>query len=318
MTNTLSGGRAIETALAAGTPVAAPLPSRRKPTARKRVASVGWYIGVILISVVTVAPLVWTISTSLKPATEILSGALNLIPANATLDNYLQVFDEVPFGRYFVNSLVLGIGGAATNIFFGALGGYALAKLQFKGRAAVFAVFLSSLMIPGIITMIPSFLILRSIPFAGGNDVFGQSGLGLINTYWAVIIPGAAGAFAVFFMKQFFETLPDELGEAARIDGASEFRIFAIIYFPLAKAGLAVLGIISFQAGWNNFLWPLIVLNSQDMMTVQVGLASFVNNYETAYGPLMAGTVIASLPVLLVFLFAQRYIIEGVAHVGSK
>ena len=178
--------------------------------------------------------------------------------------------------------------------------------------------FLSSLMIPGIITMIPSFLILRSIPFAGGNDVFGQGGLGLINTYWAVIIPGAAGAFAVFFMKQFFETLPDELGEAARIDGASEFRIFAIIYFPLAKAGLAVLGIISFQAGWNNFLWPLIVLNSQDMMTVQVGLASFVNNYETAFGPLMAGTVIASLPVLLVFLFAQRYIIEGVAHVGSK
>jgi multiple sugar transport system permease protein len=228
------------------------------------------------------------------------------------------VFEEVPFGRYFVNSLVLGLGGAATNIFFGALGGYALAKLRFKGRAAVFGVFLSSLMIPGIITMIPSFLILRGIPFAGGNDVLGQGGLGLINTYWAVIIPGAAGAFAVFFMKQFFETLPDELGEAARIDGASEFRIFTVIYFPLAKAGLAVLGIISFQAGWNNFLWPLIVLNSQDMMTVQVGLASFVNNYETAYGPLMAGTVIASLPVLLVFLFAQRWIIEGVAHVGTK
>ncbi|WP_215110904.1 MULTISPECIES: carbohydrate ABC transporter permease [unclassified Microbacterium] len=317
MTNTLSGTRTIETALAAGTAMRL-LPPARKKTTRQRVATVAWYIGVVLISIITVAPLVWTISTSLKPATEILSGALNLIPANPTLENYLQVFDEVPFGQYFVNSLVLGIGGALTNIFFGALGGYALAKLKFRGRAAVFAVFLSSLMIPGIITMIPSFLILRSIPFAGGNDALGQGGLGLINTYWAVIIPGAAGAFAVFFMKQFFETLPDELGEAARIDGASEFRIFAIIYFPLAKAGLAVLGIISFQAGWNNFLWPLIVLNSQDMMTVQVGLASFVNNYETAYGPLMAGTVIASLPVLLVFLFAQRYIIEGVAHVGSK
>ena len=317
MTNTLNGGRALETALAASTAVR-PIPTTRRKTPRQRLGTIGWYVGVVLISIVTVAPLVWTISTSLKPATEILSGALNLIPANPTIENYLQVFEEVPFGRYFVNSLVLGVGGAATNIFFGALGGYALAKLRFRGRAAVFAVFLSSLMIPGIITMIPSFLILRSIPFAGGNDVFGQGGLGLINTYWAVIIPGAAGAFAVFFMKQFFETLPDELGEAARIDGASEFRIFAIIYFPLAKAGLAVLGIISFQAGWNNFLWPLIVLNSQDMMTVQVGLASFVNNYETAFGPLMAGTVVASLPVLLVFLFAQRYIIEGVAHVGTK
>lgn len=317
MTNTLSGPRTVATSIAAGTTLA-PIPISRRKTPRQRLATISWYVGVILISVITVAPLVWTISTSLKPASEILSGALNLIPANATIENYLQVFEEVPFGRYFVNSLVLGLGGAATNIFFGALGGYALAKLRFRGRAAVFGVFLSSLMIPGIITMIPSFLILRGIPFAGGNDVLGQGGLGLINTYWAVIIPGAAGAFAVFFMKQFFETLPDELGEAARIDGASEFRIFTVIYFPLAKAGLAVLGIISFQAGWNNFLWPLIVLNSQDMMTVQVGLASFVNNYETAYGPLMAGTVIASLPVLLVFLFAQRWIIEGVAHVGTK
>lgn len=317
MTNTLNDGRAVEASLAARTTVDRP-PAPRRKTTRKRVSTLAWYIGVVLISIVTVAPLVWTISTSIKPATEILSGALSLIPANPTIENYTRVFDEVPFGRYFVNSLVLGIGGAATNIFFGALGGYALAKLRFRGRAAVFAVFLSSLMIPGIITMIPSFLILRSIPFAGGNDVLGQGGLGLINTYWAVIIPGAAGAFAVFFMKQFFETLPDELGEAARIDGAGEFRTFAMIYFPLARAGLAVLGIISFQAGWNNFLWPLIVLNSQDMMTVQVGLASFVNNYETAYGPLMAGTVVASLPVLLVFLFAQRYIIEGVAHVGSK
>lgn len=321
MTNTLNGsvdgGSAVQTALVARTPVAAASTARPR-TPRQRAGTIAWYVGVILVSIVTVAPLVWTISTSIKPATEILSGALSLIPDNPTIENYVRVFDEVPFGRYFVNSLVLGIGGAATNIFFGALGGYALAKLRFRGRTAVFAVFLSSLMIPGIITMIPSFLILRSIPFAGGNDILGQGGLGLINTYWAVIIPGAAGAFAVLFMKQFFETLPDELGEAARIDGAGEFRIFALIYFPLAKAGLAVLGIISFQAGWNNFLWPLIVLNSQDMMTVQVGLASFVNNYETAFGPLMAGTVVASLPVLLVFLFAQRYIIEGVAHVGTK
>jgi multiple sugar transport system permease protein len=294
---------------------------RRTPRMRSRRAvagSVCWYTAVVLISVITIAPLIWTLSTSLKSAGEILSGALALVPTSPTFDNYLQVFADVPFGRYFLNSLILGVGGALTNVFFGGLGGYALAKLQFRGRTGVFTLFLSSLMVPGIVTMIPTFLILRGFPLVGGNDFLGQGGLGLLNTYAAVILPGAAGAFAVFFMKQFFETLPDELGEAARIDGASEFRIFAQIYFPLAKAGLAVLAILSFQAGWNNFLWPLIVLNNPDMMTVQVGLSSFVNNYETSFGPLMAGTVVASLPVLVIFVIAQRYIIEGIAHVGDK
>ena len=296
----------------------ASIPRRRRSSTRSLIGNVVWYVAVVVLSVITIAPLVWTLSTSLKPASEILAGALNLIPASPTIENYLSVFEDVPFGRYFVNSLILGIGGAVTNVFFGGLGGYALAKLKFRGRSGVFAVFLASLMIPSIVTMIPTFLILRGFPLFGGNDILGQGGLGLLNTYAAVIVPYAAGAFAVFFMKQFFETIPDELGEAARIDGASEFRIFAQIYFPLARAGMAVLGILSFQAGWNNFLWPLIVLNNPDMMTVQVGLSSFVNNYETAFGPLMAGTVVASLPVLIIFIVAQRYIIEGVAHVGNK
>ncbi|RUQ98314.1 carbohydrate ABC transporter permease [Labedella endophytica] len=301
------------------TPTAlADIPRSRPRSTRSRIGTAVWYVAVTVLSIITIAPLIWTLSTSLKPATEILAGALNLIPSNPTIDNYLSVFEDVPFGRYFVNSLILGLGGAVTNVFFGSLGGYALAKLQFRGRAGVFALFLSSLMIPGIVTMIPVFLILRGFPLLGGNDILGQGGLGMLNSYAAVIVPYAAGAFAVFFMKQFFETLPDELGEAARIDGASEFRIFAQIYFPLARAGMAVLGILSFQAGWNNFLWPLIVLNDPDMMTVQVGLSSFVNNYETNFGPLLAGTVVASLPVLVVFIVAQRYIIEGVAHAGGK
>ena len=293
-------------------------PAKRRARARKRTGTIAWYVGVILVSVVTITPLIWTLATSLKPAGDILSDALALLPSQPTLDNYVQALTDVPFARYFVNSLVIGVGGAVANLFFGSLAGYALAKLRFRGRTAVFALFLSSLMVPSIVTMIPTFLVLRHMPLVGGNDLLGDGGLGLLNTFWAVILPGAAGAFAIFFMKQFFETLPDELGEAARIDGAGEFRIFAQVYLPLAKAGLAVLGILSFQAGWNNFLWPLIVLNDPSMMTVQVGLASFVNNYETNYGPLMAGTVISSLPVLLIFLFAQRYIIEGVAHVGNK
>ncbi|PZF14871.1 carbohydrate ABC transporter permease [Curtobacterium sp. MCPF17_011] len=291
---------------------------RRRAAAVRRTKTTAWWIGVCLVSLVTVAPLIWTLATSLKPAGEILAHSLSLIPQRPTVDNFVQAVTTVPYGRYFVNSLVLGVGGAVANLFFGSLAGYALAKLRFAGRHAVFITFLSSLMVPSIVTMIPTFLILRHFPLLGGNDFGGNGGLGLINTYWAVIVPGAAGAFAVFFMKQFFETLPDELGEAARIDGAGEFRIFAVIYFPLTKAGLAVLGLLSFQAGWNNFLWPLIVLNDPKMMTVQVGLAGFVNNYTTNYGPLMAGTIITMLPVLVVFILAQRWIIEGIAHAGTK
>jgi multiple sugar transport system permease protein len=291
---------------------------RRRASAARRAKTAAWWVGVCLVSIVTVAPLVWTLATSLKPAGEVLAHSLSLIPQRPTIDNYVQAMTTVPYGRYFVNTVVLGVGGAVANLFFGSLAGYALAKLRFPGRRAVFITFLSSLMVPSIVTMIPTFLILRHFPLLGGNDLGGNGGLGLINTYWAVIVPGAAGAFAVFFMKQFFESLPDELGEAARIDGAGEFRIFAMIYFPLTKAGLAVLGLLSFQAGWNNFLWPLIVLNDPKMMTVQVGLAGCVNNYTTNYGPLMAGTVITMLPVLVVFILAQRWIIEGIAHAGTK
>ena len=285
---------------------------------RRMIGSFVWWIAVCVISVVTVAPLLWTLATSFKPAGEILRDALSFIPRSPTLDNYIQVFTTVPFARYFVNTLIVAVGGVVCNLFLGSMAGYALAKLEFRGRRAVFLVYLASMMIPSIVTMIPSFLVLRQIPLIGGNDISGHGGMGLINTYWAVILPGAAGAFAVFFMKQFFESIPDELGEAARVDGAGELQIFLRIYLPLAKSGLAVLGLLTFQSGWNNFLWPLIVLNDPKMMTVQVGLAGFTNNYSTDYGPLMAGTVVTMLPVLLLFLFSQRWIVEGIAHTGGK
>lgn len=277
-----------------------------------------WWTAAILISIMTVAPLLWTLATSFKSAGEILRHALSFIPASPTFNNYVTVFTTMPFARYFVNTLIIAFGGVICNLVLGSMAGYALAKLDFRGRHVVFLVYLASMMIPSIVTMIPTFLVLRHVPFVGGNDITGNGGMGLINTYWAVILPGAAGAFAVFFMKQFFESIPDELGEAARVDGAGEFQIFWTIYMPLAKSGLAVLGLLTFQSGWNNFLWPLIVLNDPEMMTVQVGLAGFTNNYSTDYGPLMAGTVVTMLPVLLLFLFSQRWIIQGIAHTGGK
>lgn len=286
--------------------------------AKKKFNTVLWYAGVILISLTTVMPFLWTISTSFKSDSEILSGAMNLIPKVFTLDHYKEVFTTMPFQKYLKNSLILATGGVLTNLFFGSLAGYAFGQLKFKGKKPIFLVFLASMMIPGIVTMIPTFIVLRSFPMVGGNNIMGQGGLGLINSYWAILLPGAAGAFSIFFMKQFFEQLPKELGESARIDGAGDFKIFWNVYLPLAKPSLTTLGIMTFQAGWNAFMWPMIVLNSDEMKTVQVGLAAFQYNYNTNYGPLMAGTIISTLPVLVIFIFAQRNYVQGLANTGIK
>ena len=284
----------------------------------KKVRSFFWYIGALIISLITVYPFLWMIATSFKPEAEIYSNSLSLFSDQFSLANYKKAFEVVPFGRYFLNSFYLAAMGVLTNVFLGALAGYSFAKLKFRGRRTMFSLLLSSMMIPGVITMIPQFLVLKSFPLVGGNNIFGQGGQGLINHYAAIILPGAVGAYAVFFMKQFFESLPDDLAEAARVDGCNEFRIFWNIYLPLILPAAITLGIMTFQSGWNSFMWPMIVLNSKDMMTVQVGLAAFQYQYNTQYGPLMAGTVISVIPTLLLFIFAQKYYIQGIAFSGGK
>jgi len=285
---------------------------------KRQFRSISWYIGAILIALMTVYPFLWMVSTAFKPEAEIFSNPLSLFSANFSFDNFRAALETIPFMRYFMNSMILAVGGVITNVFFGALAGYSFAKLKFKGRKASFSLLLSSMMIPGVVTMIPQFLVLKNFPLAGGNNILGQGGQGFINSYAAILLPGAVGAFAVFFMKQFFETLPDDLAEAARVDGSSEFRIFWQIYLPLIKPAAITLGIMTFQSGWNSFMWPMIVLNSKEMMTIQVGLATFQYQYNTKYGPLMAGTVLATLPVLLLFIFAQKYYVQGIALSGSK
>ena len=294
------------------------LNNRSKKKVKLVVTDTIWYAIVILISLVTVLPFFWTVVTSFKYDNEIFSETIKWIPSKITFKHYVDVFKSVPFGRYFLNSAILAVAGVLTNLFFGSLAGYAFAKLNFKGKKPMFIALLSSMMIPGIVTMVPSFLVLKNFPLVGGNNIFGSGGNGFINTYWAIILPGAAGAFGVFFMKQFFQTLPGDLADAARIDGCSEFKIFWKIYMPLTKPAFATLGVMTFQAGWNSFMWPLLVLNSEKMMTVQVGLASFTFNHNTNYGPLMAGTVIVTIPMLIIFMYAQKYFVKGIAFTGSK
>ncbi|MFD1544315.1 carbohydrate ABC transporter permease [Nonomuraea guangzhouensis] len=262
-------------------------------------------------------PFLWSLSTSLKPDDEIIALPVKWLPSRITFEHYWYAFTSVPFARYFANSMAFAVIGVLTNLFLGSLAGYAFARLRFRGGVLMFRLLLASMMVPAVVTLVPSFLIVRSMPLTGGNDLFGQGGSGLLNTYWAIVLPGAVGAFAVFLMRQFFLSLPKELGEAARVDGCREFRIFWSIYLPLCKPALTTLAVFTFMAGWNSFLWPLIVLNDPDMSTVQMGLAAFSYNKSTDYGPLMAGSVVALLPTLLLFAFGQRYLTRGIAFTGS-
>jgi multiple sugar transport system permease protein len=262
-------------------------------------------------------PFLWSLSTSLKPDDEIIALPIKWLPSSITFEHYWTAFTSVPFARHFANSMLLAVAGVATNLLLGALAGYAFARLPFRGSRVLFRLLLASMMVPAVVTLVPSFVIVRSMPLVGGNDLTGQGGVGLLNTYWAVILPGAVGAFAVFMMRQFFLALPKELGEAARVDGCPEFRIFWKIYLPLCRPALATLAVFTFVAGWNGFLWPLIVLNDPDMSTIQMSLAAFSFNRQTDYGPLMAGSIVAMAPTLLLFAFAQRYLTRGLAFTGS-
>ncbi|HEY0827358.1 MAG TPA: carbohydrate ABC transporter permease [Bacilli bacterium] len=276
------------------------------------------YIVCGLLALGMVMPFIWSVLTSLKPDNEIFQLPIKWLPSRITFEHYIKAFTTVPFGLYFWNSFYLALMGVLFNLFLGSLSGYAFAKFHFKGKEVYFRILLAAMMIPGIVTMIPTFFVLNHFPLLGGNNVLGDGGFGLLNSYWAVILPGASGPFAVFFMRQFFVSLPNDMLEMARIEGSGEFRIFWRIYLPLTKPALATLGIFTFQAGWNSFLWPLIVLNDPSKKTIQMGLQAFSYNHKVQYGPMMAAAFVAILPILILFLYLQKYFVQGIAFSGVK
>lgn len=285
---------------------------------KRDLLKLGFYVLSSAIALIMVTPFIWSLLTSVKPNNEIFSIPLQWLPSTITFEHYVAAFNAMPFGRYLFNSLYLAVMGVILNLLFGSMSGYAFAKLKFRGRKVLFAILIAAMMIPGVVVMIPQYIVLNHIPLAGGNDLFGQGGYGLLNNYWAVILPGAAGSFAVFFMRQFFLTLPDEYMESGRIDGCSEFRIYWNLYLPLTKPALATLGIFTFQAGWNSFLWPLIVLNDRSLYTVQIGLQAFTYDQQTAYGPMMAATIVIILPIIAIFMYLQKYFVDGANFSGVK
>lgn len=218
----------------------------------------------------------------------------------------------------FLNSVIVTVAGMCTNLFFGSLAAYAFSKIKFSGHKIVFNIMLMSMMIPGVITLIPTFFVLLRFPLAGGNNILGQGGIGFYDNLAAVILPGAIGVYGIFFMRQFFMSLPDDMAESARIDGAGELRIFYRIYLPLVVPGLMTLGIFTFQSGWNNFMWPNIVLQSPENQLLTMAFKFFKTPTEVSYGPLMAISLMMAVPVLVLYVFMQKYFVQGVALGGVK
>jgi multiple sugar transport system permease protein len=273
----------------------------------KRIKLVLSYLALILITLVFVAPLLWMLSTSFKTNPETTQWPLSWIPREWSVEGYRELFNttsETPVLRWFVNSLIAATAHAVLVLVTAAPAAYALARMQFRGKGLMFAVIISTLFIPPIILITPLYLVVDS--------------LGWIDTLLAVIVPSAAGALGVFLLRQFFVSLPRELEEAAVLDGANRFQIFTRIILPLSKAPLATLALLSFLTNWNDFLWPVYVLFSPQNLVLPPGLSKLQGAYDTDYAVIMAGGVLASIPVLILFLIAQRYIIEGVSRSGVK
>jgi len=270
-------------------------------------ASRGWLVTTLLVLglLALIGPFLWMLLGSIKTQGELLQLPPTWLPEAPTLDNYRRLFARLDFVTYFSNSLVVAGFVTAANLAFCSMLGYALAKLRFAGRNKLFLLVMATLMVPGSVTLVPLFVLM--------------SKLELVNTHAGLILPFMAGPFGVFFMRQFMRSIPDELIEAARVDGASEARVFWQIVMPLTTPALATLGILTFLGSWNNFLWPLVNSTDDSMYTLPVALAIFTKGqYQADYGLLMAGAVVLVVPVLIVFVALQRYFTQGIATTGLK
>ena len=265
-----------------------------------------WLYAVLLVGLVlVVGPFVWMLLSSFKPEAEVRAVPPTLWPREVTTENYSELFTRLDFPTYFLNSAIVALAVTLGNLVFCSMLGYALAKLEFPGKRVLFGLVLATLMVPGVVTFVPLFVLTTNI--------------GLANSLPGMILPFLAGPFGVFLMRQYVLGLPDELIQAARVDGAGELTIFARVIMPLCGPALATLGVLTFLTSWNNFLWPLVVATSEDKYTLPVALALYsVGQNATQYGLLLAGSVVVVIPVLVVFLLLQRFIMQGIAMTGIK
>jgi len=251
-----------------------------------------------------IIPFLWMLSTSLKTDQQAYIFPPVWIPKPVVWGNYLTVWQALPFGRFFINSVIVSVDVTLGQLITCSLGAFAFARLRFPGRERLFLLYLATMMIPFQVTMIPVFILVKW--------------LGWVDTYAGLIIPSLFSAYGTFLLRQFFLTIPQDLEDAAKIDGCGYFRIYWNVMLPLSQPALATLGIFVFMWSWNNFLWPLLITNSLEMNTLPMGLSYFLGQYTIYWNLLMAGTTIVLLPVLIVYFFAQRFFIEGITLSGIK
>jgi ABC-type glycerol-3-phosphate transport system permease component len=272
---------------------------------QKTLTDIFLYSALILLSTFMILPFIWMLSTSLKLPQDIFGYPPKLIPENPVLSNYFYIFKEKNLTGVLRNTFVIALASTLLSLFFTSLGGYGFAKFEFPGKKFLFALLLATLVIPGAVMMVPSFVIMRT--------------LGWVDTFWPLIIPGAANAFGIFFFRQYISTINDELMDAARIDGATEFGIFWRIILPIISPGMVSLGLIFFMGSWNNYLGPLIYLKSPANQTITLAINALSGGAGlTAWGEQMAMSVISLLPLLIIFLVFQRRFVEGITAGAVK
>jgi multiple sugar transport system permease protein len=291
---------------------AVPAPAPRlggQPARRRRLPFSPWHLVLIPATIVLIFPFVWLIVTSVETTSEALHFPPILTPHVLRFANYPDALNAAPFGRLFLNSTVVAVTTVASNLVLCSLAGYAFARFRFLGRTALFAVIMATLMVPFQVTMIPQFIITKWL----GVHVLAAVGIDHIG---ALILPNAATAFGIFFLRQFFRTVPLEYEESARVDGATRLTVLWRIVLPLAKPALATLAALTFLDSWNNFLWPLIAVTSTNEMTLPLGLATFQGAHQTEWTLLMAANVMSLAPMMVIFVVAQRFFIRSVAATG--
>ena len=276
------------------------------------------FAALLIFTLVVVLPFLLTISTSLKTMAEIQSPTFKALPGEWQWTNYVQAMQNGNWGRYFLNSFIVTAITVVLSLWFNSMTGFGFARLHFRGRGVLFALLLVGLMVPEQVTLVPLFSMMADFPLFGGNNILGEGGRGLINTYGGLIIPFLAAPFGIFLCRQFYLTFPRALDDAATIDGASKIRTYFQIYVPLSGPLLAALGALKTTHTWNNYLWPLVMVNTDEMFTVQLGLTRFSGEFGVQWNQLMAATVLVIAPLVIGFLAAQKYFVSGLVTTGLK
>lgn len=266
---------------------------------------------ILLLCLMMGVPFLMTLSVSLQTMNEVYATELTLIPKIPQFINYENALTNGNWALYFGNSLIVTALTVVISLIINSMAGFAFARIPFKGREPLFMLILIGMMIPAQVTLIPVFLLIRGIPFAGGNDWLGQGGTGLMNTHAGLIIPYIAGSFGVFLCRQFYLGFPKELDDAAKMDGCGRFRQFIRIYLPLSGPVLASLSVLKFTGTWNEYTWPLVMTTKDSMRTVQIALSTFRDEGEIIWNQLMAATLISGIPIYILFFFTQKHFVSG-------